>query len=97
MLHSWDDEHCVRILKNCYAALPDHGKVMVVELVVPESPESTVDVRSKLQFDLILMNMNPGGKERTEREFKTLAEAAGFSNIEVKCSVYSFSLMEFYK
>ncbi|KAK4423173.1 Caffeic acid 3-O-methyltransferase [Sesamum alatum] len=97
MLHSWDDDHCVKILKNCYAALPDHGKVMVVELVVPEAPESTVDVRSKLQFDLILMNMNPGGKERTEREFKTLAEAAGFSNIKVECSVYNFSLMEFYK
>ncbi|KAK4400232.1 Caffeic acid 3-O-methyltransferase [Sesamum angolense] len=72
-------------------------KVMVVELVVPETPESTVDVRSKLQFDLVLMNMNPGGKERTEREFKTLAEAAGFSNMEVECSVYSFSIMEFYK
>ncbi|KAG8382577.1 hypothetical protein BUALT_Bualt05G0092100 [Buddleja alternifolia] len=79
MLHSWGDDHCVRILKNCYEALPEHGKVIVVELVVPEAPESTVDVTSKLQFDLFMMNMNPQGKERTETEFNTLARATGFS------------------
>ncbi|PIN25557.1 Hydroxyindole-O-methyltransferase [Handroanthus impetiginosus] len=97
ILHSWDDEHCIRILKNCYEAIPDHGKVMLVELVVPEVPESRGDVRSKLQFDMIMMNMNPGGKRRTKREFKTLGEAAGFSSIKVECCVYSFSLVELYK
>lgn len=97
MLHSWDDEHCLKILKNCYEALPDDGKVMIVDLVVPEDPDTSRAVRSKYQFDLFMMNMNPGGKERTEREFSILAKGAGFSSIRVMCSAYNFSIVEFYK
>nr|QED93051.1 caffeic acid O-methyltransferase [Paeonia lactiflora] len=97
ILHSWDDENCLKILKNCYEALPNDGKVIVVDVVIPEVPETNLEVKSIFQFDLYLMNMNPGGKERTEREFSCLAKEAGFSGIRVACSVYNFSLMEFYK
>ncbi|KAM2879550.1 hypothetical protein FF1_015031 [Malus domestica] len=34
ILHSWDDDLCLMILKNCYEALPDNGKVIVVDMVV---------------------------------------------------------------
>uniref|UniRef100_A0A5B7BDJ6 Caffeate O-methyltransferase n=1 Tax=Davidia involucrata TaxID=16924 RepID=A0A5B7BDJ6_DAVIN len=97
ILHGWDDEHCLKILKNCCEALPDHGKVIVVDLVVPEAPETSIPVQSILQFDLFMMNMNPGGKERTQKEFEILAKAAGFSSIRVACCAYNFSLVEFYK
>ncbi|KAA8526065.1 hypothetical protein F0562_007835 [Nyssa sinensis] len=97
ILHSWDDEHCLKILKICYEALPEHGKVIIVDLVVPEVPETSIPVKSVLQLDLFLMNMNPGGKERTEKEFEILAKAAGFSSIRVAYCAYGFSLVEFYK
>lgn len=97
MLHSWDNEHCLKLLKNCYQALPDHGKVIVVDLVVPKSPETSVAVKSVLQFDLYMMNMNHGGKERTERELESLAKAAGFFSIRVACCTYNFSVVEIYK
>ncbi|KAM7531507.1 hypothetical protein LguiB_034917 [Lonicera macranthoides] len=64
MLHSWDNEHCLKLLKNCYEALPGHGKVIAVDLVVLESPETSVAVKSVLQFDLYMMNMTEEKKGR---------------------------------
>ena len=97
MLHSWDDEHWVKILKNCYAVLPVTGKVIAVDMVIQEVPEDTLAVKSMFQFDLFMMNMNPSGKERTKREFESLAKSAGFSHLRVPCHAYNFSVIEFYK
>lgn len=97
MLHGWDDEHCVKILKNCYEALPANGKVIVVDLVIPEVPEATLAAKSLFQLDMFMMNMNLRGKERTRREFQSLGEDAGFSHIQVPCSAFNFSVVELYK
>nr|GEW01685.1 caffeic acid 3-O-methyltransferase [Tanacetum cinerariifolium] len=35
--HDWSDAHCLKFLKNCYEALPDHGKVIVAECILPET------------------------------------------------------------
>ncbi|KAF2283205.1 hypothetical protein GH714_043537 [Hevea brasiliensis] len=35
ILHDWSDEHCLKLLKNCYEAIPDDGKVIVVDAVLP--------------------------------------------------------------
>lgn len=97
ILHAWDHEHCVRILKNCYEAIPDHGKVIVVDMVILEAPETSLAARSLFQFDLFMMNTNITGKERTEKEFEGLAKEAGFSSICVACSAYNFSVIELFK
>lgn len=97
ILHSWDDNHCLKLLRNCYEALPNDGKVIIVDMVVPDDPDTSIAVRSKYQFDLFMMNMNPGGKERTEQEFTILAKEAGFSSIRVMCCAYNYSLVEIYK
>ncbi|GLU17624.1 hypothetical protein SLE2022_339840 [Rubroshorea leprosula] len=99
MLHSWDDDHCLKILENCFEALPVNGKVMVVDLVIPEEPETETGVAAKslFQMDLFMMNMNANGKERTEKEFQSLAKAAGFSHIRVPFCAYNFAVVEFYK
>ncbi|OIW02360.1 hypothetical protein TanjilG_08507 [Lupinus angustifolius] len=97
VLHDWSDEDCLKVLKNCYAAIPDNGKVIVVEGVLPFEPETTDTVKSISQFDVLMMTTNPGGKERSEYEFMTLAKGAGFSGISYKCFVYEFWVMEFFK
>ncbi|KAM6588277.1 hypothetical protein CsatA_010882 [Cannabis sativa] len=97
ILHGWDDENCLMILKNCYKALPDSGKVIVVDMVILEAPESSLAARSLFQFDMFMMNTNLTGKERTEREFEGLAKEAGFSSIRVACSAYDFSVVELFK
>ncbi|KAK9990038.1 hypothetical protein SO802_025023 [Lithocarpus litseifolius] len=66
IVHSWDDKHCLKILKNCYEALPDQGKVILVDMVIPEAPATTGADKSLFQLYLFLRNTNPDGKERTE-------------------------------
>ncbi|KAK9217814.1 hypothetical protein WN943_006444 [Citrus x changshan-huyou] len=39
ILHDWSDEQYLKILKNCYDALPESGKVIIVESIVPESSQ----------------------------------------------------------
>ncbi|XP_010478733.1 PREDICTED: flavone 3'-O-methyltransferase 1-like isoform X1 [Camelina sativa] len=97
MLHSWDDEHCVKILSNCYQSLPSNGKVIVVDMVIPDLPGDTLLDRSLFQFELFMMNMNPSGKERTKKEFETLARLAGFSSVQVPFTSLCFSVVEFHK
>ncbi|OMO70453.1 O-methyltransferase, family 2 [Corchorus olitorius] len=40
ILHDWDDDRCLKLLKNCYNALPESGKVIVIGPIVPESPST---------------------------------------------------------
>ncbi|KAE9605776.1 hypothetical protein Lal_00025455 [Lupinus albus] len=97
VLHDWSDEDCLKVLKKCYAAIPDNGKVIVVEGILPFEPEKTDAVKSISQFDVLMMTTNPGGKERSEHEFMTIAKGAGFSGITYKCFVYDVWVMEFFK
>ncbi|XVF53205.1 hypothetical protein PTKIN_Ptkin05aG0081800 [Pterospermum kingtungense] len=89
--------HCRKLLENCYEALPANGKVIVVDLVIPESPDTNLFCKSVFQFELFMMNTNGSGKERTEKEFESLAKGSGFSDVRVACCAYSFSVLEFYK
>ncbi|CBI38723.3 unnamed protein product, partial [Vitis vinifera] len=97
ILHDWSDEHCLKLLKNCYKALPEHGKAIVVEGFLPEIPEGSASVQALCEGDLIMMTQNPGGRERTKQEFLDLAMAAGFAGIRFECLVYNYWIMEFFK
>ncbi|KAJ4819417.1 O-methyltransferase family protein [Rhynchospora pubera] len=83
VLHNWSDEHCVKILKNCYNALPNEGKVIIVDIILPVNPEPTT--RSKGAFILdVMMMINFGGKERTKIEFEKLGKEVGFTRVEAQ-------------
>ncbi|KAL9314949.1 hypothetical protein ACSQ67_020401 [Phaseolus vulgaris] len=97
ILHDWSDEDCVKLLKNCYDAIPDDGKVIVVEAVLPKIPETNNAYKAVAQLDVGMMTQHEGGKERCEEEFMELARAAGFSGIRYECHVNSLWVMEFFK
>lgn len=78
IIHDWDDERAIRILKNCRNNVPQNGRVIVVDAVVPEGDQPDF---SKF-FDLNMLVMT-GGKERTEREFADLFAAAGLKLVRV--------------
>ncbi|XP_049411269.1 caffeic acid 3-O-methyltransferase-like [Solanum stenotomum] len=97
ILHDWSDSQCVKLLKNCYKATPaENGKVIVVESILPVKPNHS-SVISVSQFDMIMLANSPGGKERSEHEFRALAIEAGFKEINLICCVCNFWVMEFYK
>lgn len=78
ILHDWSDEQGQKLLKNCWEALPDNGKVIVVECILPVVPEPSLAAQAVCLVDLIMLAHNPGGKERTREEFESLAKKAGF-------------------
>ncbi|KAK1396591.1 Caffeic acid 3-O-methyltransferase [Heracleum sosnowskyi] len=98
VFHSWSDEECLRILKNCYQALADNKKVIVAEFILPEVPGgSDSATKSVVHLDAIMLAYVPGGKERTEKEFEALATKAGFKSFSKVCCAYNTWIMEFSK
>ncbi|KAF9588964.1 hypothetical protein IFM89_017643 [Coptis chinensis] len=97
ILHDWSDDECIKLLKNCYKALPEHGKLIVVDAILPVAPESDSAAKSLCQLDVSMMTQNPGGKERSEKEFENLAKGAGFASINKACCVYNYWVIEFCK
>ncbi|KAK1273923.1 Caffeic acid 3-O-methyltransferase [Acorus gramineus] len=97
IMHDWSDQHCAKLLKNCYKALPPSGKVIVVELILPEAPETNTAAQSVIHVDLVMLAHNPGGKERTEREYEALAKEAGFTGFKKACCAFNTWVMEFTK
>jgi O-methyltransferase domain len=75
ILHDWDDIKATEILKTCRQAIPQQGRLLIIEeVVVPRqmvgSPHRFVDLEMLVHF---------GGKERTELEYDKLLRSAGFS------------------
>jgi ubiquinone/menaquinone biosynthesis C-methylase UbiE len=73
IIHDWDDERLLTILRNCHRAMPAHARLLVVESVIPPGNEPFAG-----KFLDLVMLMIPGGKERTAEEYKTLFAEAGF-------------------
>nr|AGS49215.1 O-methyltransferase [Zea mays] len=97
ILHDWSDAHCATLLKNCYDALPENGKVIVVECVLPVNTEATPKAQGVFHVDMIMLAHNPGGKERYEREFRELAKGAGFSGFKATYIYANAWAIEFIK
>ncbi|RRT37730.1 hypothetical protein GW17_00039727 [Ensete ventricosum] len=97
ILHDWSDEHCVKILKNCWKALPEKGKVIVLECVLPTVPESIPQTKCAYEIDVIMLAHCHGGRERTRKEFQDLARDASFSGFNITYLFASTWVMEFTK
>lgn len=95
--HDWSDEHCIKFLKNCYDSLPQNGKVILAECVLPEEPDTGLATKNVVHIDVIMLAHNPGGKERTEKEFHNLAKAAGFKDFNKACCAYNTWIIELLK
>ncbi|XP_026430419.1 3'-hydroxy-N-methyl-(S)-coclaurine 4'-O-methyltransferase 2-like [Papaver somniferum] len=82
ILHDWNDEHCVNILKKCKEAIPEEtGKVIIVDVALDEESE---DELTKARFILdIDMLVNTGGRERTPDDWENLLQRAGFRSHKI--------------
>ncbi len=89
IIHDWDDETSIRILRAARAALPSSGKLLVIEPLVPQgndpSPAKDMDMR---------MLCFPGGMERTEAEYKQLFAAAGLELDRITPTQSAVSIIE---
>ncbi|MFE9748742.1 methyltransferase [Saccharothrix saharensis] len=89
ILHDWDDEQCVRILRHCRRAVSGRGRVLVVDAVVP--PGNDPDPGKVID---ILMMSSLTGRERTRAEFAELFARAGFRLARVLPTGTRLSIVE---
>jgi len=89
IIHDWDDEKAIRILKNCRAQMSPDSRLIIVDCVVPESQEP--HFAKFIDLNMLVMT---GGKERTQEEFAKLFEAAGFKLLRVIPTEQPTSIIE---
>ena len=77
IIHDWNDEAALKILKNCRRAIRSDGTLLLVEAVLTPSTDPT-----RALMDMLMMVLT-SGRERTESEFRSLLTEAGFSMVQV--------------
>ncbi|KAH9292140.1 hypothetical protein KI387_042671, partial [Taxus chinensis] len=97
VLHNWDDTGCGRLLSNCYSPLASADKLVIIECLLAEETDMSSRSRLVASFDLAMMTVFKGGKERTAPQFQNLVESAGFKDFKVAVYGDVLSVMEAYK
>ncbi|CAK9316032.1 unnamed protein product [Citrullus colocynthis] len=84
ILHDWDDEECIKILKKCKEAVQKReGKVIIIEAIIEEEGEKNKLSDVGLMFDLVMMAHTNKGKERTLKEWAFVIHSAGFTRYTI--------------
>jgi predicted O-methyltransferase YrrM len=78
ILHDWDDEHAVKILRRCREAMEPGGRIAIFEIVVGDDGQDSIGTL----FDLNMLTM-VNGKERSLEEFDALLQRAGLRRTAV--------------
>ena len=73
VLHNWNDTDCLRILHTCCQAMDAASRLLVVEMLLPDQP-NTPAFSSLLDFEMLVCF---GGQERTQSEYAQLLNNAG--------------------
>ncbi|MFI0901275.1 methyltransferase [Streptomyces sp. NPDC020983] len=89
VLHNWPDEEVALILRNVRRAIAPGGRLLIIELIIPEGNGSHPGKLSDLDMLLLV-----GGRERTEAESRTLLANAGFRLDRVIQTASPLSVLE---
>jgi len=89
IIHDWNDAEAIAILKNIRTAMNPGGRVILLESVI--APGSQPDFGKIIDLEMLLM---PGGRERTEQEFRDLFERAGFTLTRIVPTKSPLSVVE---
>ncbi|KAJ4826905.1 hypothetical protein Tsubulata_006132, partial [Turnera subulata] len=85
VLHDWNDEECITILKKCKEAIArDKGKVIIVEAVVSGEQKDDKLEYVRLMLDMVMTAHTDTDKERTFKEWEDVILKAGFSRFNIK-------------
>ena len=89
VIHDWDDEHTLQILKNCRNAMSPDSKFLIIEQII--SPGNEPSFAKLLDLEVLLY---AGGRERTEEEYRHLLAASGLRLTRVIPTRSSVSVIE---
>ncbi len=89
IIHDWSEEQCLVILGNCRRAMSPHGRLLLIEMVLPAGDTP----HPGKMLDMVML-MVPGGRERTETEYAALLDKAGFRLTRVTPTASPVSIVE---
>ncbi|HZI93877.1 MAG TPA: methyltransferase [Patescibacteria group bacterium] len=89
ILHDWDDDACVTILKHCRQSMAIGGRVLVVDTVIP--PGNRRHWGKLLDINMLVAT---GGRERTKEEFGAIFQAAGLKIRRIHPTACPLSIVE---
>ena len=90
VLHDWDDTKATEILANCRRAVTRHGRVLIVERLIPDDPAEAVPA---LLSDINMLVIT-GGRERTNSEYGRLLQAAGLRLGSIQPVTFPYGVIE---
>jgi SAM-dependent methyltransferase len=93
VIHDWEDERAIRILQHCRTALPEGGKVLIVEGVYPPRIDGSPLARAAAANDVNML-VNTGGRQRSEQEFRALYAASGLALTRIVPTPSGVSVIE---
>ena len=79
IIHDWDDERAAVILRRCCEAMRPGATLLLIEHVLPEQWNAGSSAMAVARLDLHMLAMTPGGRERTESDFRHLLAESGFN------------------
>jgi hypothetical protein len=89
IIHDWDDERALAILKNIRKVIQPSGRLLLVEVVI--APGNEPSFGKLLDLEMLVI---PGGRERTSAEFRDLLAGAGFRLAEIHETAAHTSIIE---
>ena len=89
IIHDWTDEQCHTILSHIRKVIPKDGRLLVIEMVI--KPKNEPQMAKWLDLNMLVL---PGGRERTEAEYRDMYAKAGFKLERVMPTPTEVSVIE---
>ncbi len=80
IIHDWDDERCLLLLRRCYEALPVGGPVLAMEFLLNEDKSGSL----LAVFQWFGLLSGTPGDQRTGGEIMSLMAEVGFRGMEIR-------------
>jgi precorrin-6B methylase 2 len=90
IIHDWNDEDSIKILKNINKAMHTGSKLLLIEAIIKNDNRYSFGK----MIDILMLVITKDGRERTLNEFKVLFEKSGFAIKRVIPTITPFSLIE---
>ncbi|MEH1767272.1 methyltransferase [Nostoc sp.] len=90
VLHNWDDQRAKDILRRCHQAMKEQGRLLVIDFVIP--PDNELSWGKFMDVNMLVMC--PGGRDRTEAEFRDLLTSTGFKLTKIIQTKLEVSIIE---
>jgi hypothetical protein len=90
ILHDWGDERCEEILRNCRSAMGAESHLLIVERLIPVRNTRSL----ACEYDVHMMVIAPGGRERDIPAYTRLLGNAGLTLRSVIPLVFDISVLD---